>query len=584
MTHYPLLSRQLIFSGILCGAALVFGQLANAAPSASGPDAMPAAPAIAPASTLPSIAGPRVEPIAGITDRGADDTGCLLGDVFEDKVKGLAFRPPAGCEPIKNDDLDDIANYSNKLKSCYLRVTRRSLSAATPLVTKEEVGKETTGYTELVLKELRMIAPEIHMLRGPDLTNIGPYSAVLFAFRYAQGTQRWLRQELIVQLNEQSYYRFSFITLSDATPAPAANPDASPADDVPGPREIQAVNSFNAMVDSIKFLDRGSIFDEQVQRLYRTRALFVQLNAKKLTAALVPQQYLRFIKDGKDVGWTYVEEMTGQQRRDLEQLHRNDPKPLPVDNRIAVDGLVIYTRSFRALDAGNFGESSSELFVSFDRRREMWVQAGREGRIDPASGKDITKVYNTVFGEGSHKQKMDFDVNPKDDRHWGVGDADDPKNPRHREVEVYTLNISAIGKQGNPPPKSLEPAAWYVPQAIGHLLPRLVPLDEAKSYMFASYVPEVEQFMSRYIEVSLIRQYTFNGHAFWGVTVSDRLGWEGPKTIHYFATEKGKTRYMGSENRQDNIQVLPSDHDEILKLWPRAILTKPDYFEKPSEN
>ena len=71
------------------------------------------------------------------------------------------------------------------------------------------------------------------------------------------------------------------------------------------------------MLDSVTLLDRGAIRREQEDRLYRTRTLFVNLTPARLKAALIPEQWLRVIHDGKDVGYTYICE---QQAGDIPRL------------------------------------------------------------------------------------------------------------------------------------------------------------------------------------------------------------------------------------------------------------------------
>jgi hypothetical protein len=56
------------------------------------------------------------------------------------------------------------------------------------------------------------------------------------------------------------------------------------------------------------------------------------------------------------------------------------------------------------------------------------------------------------------------------------------------------------------------------------------------------------------------------------VPVTDRVGVEGSVTTHYMGTD-GK--YLGSENPDTGITVLPSDEATLLGIWKDADLTRP---------
>ena len=54
-----------------------------------------------------------------------------------------------------------------------------------------------------------------------------------------------------------------------------------------------------------------------------------------------------------------------------------------------------------------------------------------------------------------------------------------------------TVTTASTKVNAEPVTRTLPP--FYLPQALGHLLPRLVPLKEPKSYMFASWVGETRE-------------------------------------------------------------------------------------------
>jgi len=140
-----------------------------------------------------------------------------------------------------------------------------------------------------------------------DVINVESSYVGMIAVRFTIGAQRWLRQQAIVQGNEHLYYIFNL-----TSPAGKGEPGADPV-------ERAAVEAFTAMIDSVKLIDRSDIKREQDDRLFRTRNLFLYWTPQKFADLMVPKQYLRIIQEGKEVGYTYVEEMP------------NDPKLTGVD-------------------------------------------------------------------------------------------------------------------------------------------------------------------------------------------------------------------------------------------------------------
>jgi hypothetical protein len=96
--------------------------------------------------------------------------------------------------------------------------------------------------------------------------------------------------------------------------------------------------------------------------------------------------------------------------------------------------------------------------------------------------------------------------------------------------------------------------------------------------MFATYVPETRQVMTRYVEVANPAMVNFNGTTQRAVAISDRLGWHGSVTTHYMTPDG---RYLGSENKDTHTLILPSDGQTLLKIWKGANLTNPGAVQRP---
>jgi hypothetical protein len=137
---------------------------------------------------------------------------------------------------------------------------------------------------------------------------------------------------------------------------------------------------------------------------------------------------------------------------------------------------------------------------------------------------------------------------------------------------MYRLNVRTWSRSNSAPPIDRELPPWYLPQAIGHLLPRLVPLNEPRTFLFGSFVREKQEVMSRYVDVERARNVVFDGKTILVVPIKDRIGMEGSPTYHYL-TPAGT--YVGSENEEARIVILPADEATLRRLWPDADLRAP---------
>jgi hypothetical protein len=183
------------------------------------------------------------------------------------------------------------------------------------------------------------------------------------------------------------------------------------------------------------------------------------------------------------------------------------------------------------------------------------------------------KSQSQEFGTSSRRtvRKFDKTVLP--------GVKGDPNQPAMRLTEEFDLDVTAVSDTGLVDPVHQELPPFYLPQALSHLLPRLLPVHQDKSYLFGVYVPERREVMMRYIEVGKEQEVFFNGDHFRAIPVTDRMGWEGPVTTHYLSLNG---QYLGSESKDAKLVLLPTDGQTLLKLWKTANLTRPGGTERPN--
>jgi hypothetical protein len=507
--------------------------------------------------------------IPGLTDRaGANEQaagGELLGEMFENPAAGIAFRPPAGCTQIRKTDTDHVAEYIHDQKQWLLKVTRARLSQDMLLQTTKERGADgkmydKVGLLDYTVKDVLKQHPAAEVLRN-DIVNVGEYPCGIAVFRLNLGTQKFLRQQAIVQDHEKLYYVFNF-----TSPAGEGAAGSSAV-------EKSAVETFNQMLDTIQILDRTKIKEDQVQRLFRTRALFTDWNSaggKRIKEAVVPEQWLRLMREGKDIGYSYVVE---------EVVNARDVRNNPGRTH---DGVLISVRS-RTVEAGNQVDIGSQLFVSLDRKHEDWAHVVN---LVLNKGKpDQEKKQTMEFGYSENKVRRVLDKDAiqgprtvkKDEQNPNLRDA---KNPAVRDVESYVVRIERAvqGRNHNAQPETHAPSPWYIPQAVGSMLPRLVPLQRPVTYLFQSYISEQHEVMHRYVDVGFEKEVTLGGKKVRAIPIRDRIRMEGTPTVHYMSID-GK--YLGSVNEEAKVTILPSDRGTIERIWKDADLRKQEDIVRP---
>ncbi len=470
----------------------------------------------------------------------------------------MSFLPPARCKEIKRPGTETIVEYLNEDNRWLLRVSRATFPTPVQLMGTRKDGQDVPGLLEYTVGQLKKATPGAKVVRE-DLINVDSNYVGMIALRFTLGTQKFLRQHAMLQVNDQLYYIFNFTTPAGNVPA-NPQPGAEDALDAADPSEKQAVDTFTAMIDSIKLLDRTVIKDDQNQRLYRTRHLFMFWTEKKFASILIPKQYFRIIQDGRDVGYTYLEE----------SLESQDMSGL------GIKGASVYARSHikERDDAGHEGvvDVGTFQFMAFDRKHESWTRAVvRQSKSD----KDPQEMHTTEFGTSVQETRSAY-VKPE----AGVQVGNDARNQPVRPYEVHSLDVSIVAKSETPEPVHADLPPFYLPQAGGHFLPRLVvdlTFREPRTYLFASYIAEKRAVMMRYVDVSEEKDINFGGRKALGYIVSEKLGLEGAVTTHY-VTRDGV--YLGSENKEQKLLTLPSDEATILKMWPKALLTRPEKIQQ----
>ena len=506
----------------------------------AGPDAPAAAPA-SPATAPATQESPPAD--ADAAPAGRAGGAISLAAPFESLSGGIALRPPADCKPLREAGKDEIVQFRNEA-GWNLVVSRKSYLKPTALTTApDRFGQPRPGLLQEAVAAIQGTYPGCQILRQ-NLTNLGNNDVGMIVFRYTNNAKRRLAQSAIIQANDQLYYIVALST-------PGRNVDDDKVED---PGERSAVETFRAVLDSVKLLDREKIREDQVDRLVRTRTFLFDLNEHKLMATLLPQQWRRIKRDGRDIGYQYIVEAP--------------------DRKGGQRGIYVGIRT-RVMSGGvqkpfPREESSANLFTSFNRQHEDWSKLTA---LDDGTPKDRDHPwqYVTEFGTADLRTSRHF---AGDKNQFKVGEIGDPQQPWVDVKQMYELDVQYVGNHGDLDPLQRPLPPFYLPQSLGTMLPRLLPVNEAKTYLFAAYVSDAHEVMLRYVEVGHDQEVQIEpgGPKFHAVPVTEHLGWEGSVTTHYVDS---RGTWLGSVNKDSKVTILPTDEKTLTDLWKDADLSRP---------
>jgi hypothetical protein len=525
-------------------------------------------PATAPAEVNPQLlgmvrGGPATQPVA--------DDGITLGDRYTNQLYGISLQPPANTKQIDKPTPDVIVAFDDVPAKAELRVWRDALETSIPLNSvMDSHGIRQNGVVDAAVDSFRRSMPSAEILRN-EIINVGRLNVGMIAVRYDSpdpATPRKLSQRAIIEVpntNHELYYLLEY-----NVPGAPANQRAGVVD----PVELQASRVFAKIVDSVALLDMTQIVEDQRQRLYNTRLLFVNWvsgHGVMIRTAIVPEQWQRIVKNGKDIGYSYI----------VEDIIENPKQADDYSIRIGVKSRIVPSEKVEL----NFGWN---LTASLDRKHETWSTVGREANdkgetisnyLQSGSSDEATKSVSLKRPDVSDTGTINLD---KDTGPLGMGAGVDVRT-------VRTLTVDTTESQVHLQPFQQDTPVYFIPQAFANLLPRIMPLDRPKKYMFATFVSAAQTglvgqgaglVMARYVEVSPIEPVDFNGQSYAAaVAVTDRIGLDGDITTTYL-TPQGK--FIGSmakhmENGQTvTTLVIPSTRETLQSLWTHPDLTRPE--------
>src|SRR5436853_731413 len=145
-----------------------------------------------------------------------DDISDRLGERFTSQGRGISFRPPVGGVQTKRTPIGaEIVRYSAADEKWSLNVSMLSFEKPAKLLnvdnpsTPENEAVTKPGILQQIVLQLQQNNVSTEVLRQ-DVVNVGKNDVGMVVLRYTQGGATLLRQQAVVQRNDQVFYVLGF--------------------------------------------------------------------------------------------------------------------------------------------------------------------------------------------------------------------------------------------------------------------------------------------------------------------------------------------------------------------------------------
>lgn len=477
---------------------------------------------------------------------------------FSSELEGIDFIAPPTCQKIQVKTPDGVVSYASEKMGWTITVSRLTLPNAQSLDTIDTDKGKMIGIADQLLDRTLATLPGSTVLRN-DPSNAQSARVRLIVIRYGQSDQPRLLQQAIIQANSRVFYTVQMVSESTSRAVLAEGSE--------DPAERQAAEAFGAMFDTVKILDRTQVRAEQDKRLLQTRMMMINFNRANVEKKLQKERYLRYERDGRDVGWEFESEDIATQGN--------------------LTGVRIWKASHLVTGAETHQDQIFSAFASFDRKYSIWERRSalfdgkRYSHFDEVGTADHTTELRAVAPESSLESNDATSEVLTPDQGTAPGTTQAPRRPGPRVIPVtrFVLNVSLRHGSSTDKPLNWELPPEYLSECMNELLPRMVAGNDARGLMFLSYVSQQQSLMLRYIDVMGMQKVSIDHTPQEAYVIAERIGLTGQPVMHYVSLNG---QYLGSMSKQklsDGSEsvfwTLPTDAESIRQRWPDAQLSLP---------
>ncbi len=529
----------------------------------------------APASADPSSAVPPSTDV----DPGA-------GKVFRSRSAGVEITPPDGGLLVRrpNDgNGGEIAEFRYERRAWEIFVKVIPNGTARPLLTDPAKPLES-GLLDIAVAQLTSVANESTTVSVHEAVTIGAAKVGLIEAHRGSGIGRHFIQEAIFPDADPTRY----VLIQMISPERPAG-DAGAGGDAP--EEAQARRVFRSTLGTVRLPGVAEVKAEAVRRAKASVAFLDGLTEPQVRAALADVRFIRVVRNGQNVGFVQVNARAKvQDKQDgfevVVQSHVVQPATAAADD--GPGGVVPAV-------PGSVFDAQTTYFCTFDRWHEQWhttarltpVPAANAGAANagvanagvaaagdvarpaavPVVTPALTPVVTEEFGNSDKQRHIARDVVAQQNQARQPNPAGKPANNNPPVIEriEYRLTTSRYaGAKGAGKPRRVGLGPIYLPQAVGQVLPELLPTAPGE-YLFQWYVPEQGDTLSRYVDVRPAADVMLDGQKVNAVTIEDRIGVDSPPTTHYVGKDG---QWLGDAVDDGNVLYLPATEAELRAIWP----------------
>ncbi len=330
-----------------------------------------------------------------------------LADPCVDGTYGYSIQPPSGWQVLRQRVPErhgvTLLQMSQEVAASLTQEIVLKQTSTTKKSSMEDMLKRISSALELEFSDISILSQQTQQIAGRP-------GAVLAASFQRDGIKR-LRLEALIEAKPQTYYVLLYN----------------------GPFQLRARSEplFYSVLGSIRLLSNNVDDAEMKVALEDGIQLLKSLDAEKLQKAVVPEEFLKFERDGKTIGFVAIYQATG----DWEGRH----------------GIRIRERGWTFENDGRARRLQNSMFISNNLKDERWKTSITTLVPAAANRPDYLEV---ALEEGLRNGKVLL------------------------TNQTYSMDAPAVA---NP---ALEVPETYAPRAIIRMLPRLLG-DPAKKRKLA---------------------------------------------------------------------------------------------------
>lgn len=421
-----------------------------------------------------------------------------LDPAYVDGSFGFSVRPFAGATALRQKRVLSVADVEIvqfvRLDEKW-SLTVRLTSTTRPL--------DASLIIDGITSSLRSQHEDVKQLRG-EAAQIASRDGVRYAASFSIEGNEWLRQQAVIRTKPTEYFALVLVTPLSA--------------------RAKVEPLFDQIVDSFQLL-RSELGEKRLKATLERGTQLLERAARgeiRLTNHVVPETYMRFLLEGKEIGYVQI----------LEKSRPRGPR----------EGVEIREWAWLFQPDGTRTHLRHSMYVTNDLSYESWEN--RVTTIPPTPAGVTPQVHLQVDSGLREEDKLIIAYTPQ------------PNSP---DLVDRVLDVEP----------SYASAAW------SNLLPRLLDLKTPQSYSFSSYNADRRGLVIRSFQVVGPTQITLNTRTVRAIKIEDSEGFI-PPVNEVNVDDKGRLLRVVA----GPLEMLSTTRDEIERAYAARVKEAQEILNK----